>query len=884
MTPNGRVLQPDGRMTQVGNFPTGGALTPDGRYYWAIDSGFGHDDISIVSISSGNVIQTLPLPGAYGGIAFSPDGHRAYVSGEPQGVMKATGPTKADGGDAVHVFSVDPTTGEATELSPIVLPETSGGTAQGEAGNPASFLYQPPGPGPSSGLGWPIGLAVTPNGETLIAALNQADQAAIIDLATGTSKLVKTGAYPFGVATDGNLAYVSNEYDGTVSVISLVSGAVVSTIKGLGGTLGDKNAHPEGLLLDPVAKTLFVAVTNRDLVAAVDTGSLTVDHLIPVGRAEGIGTAPVSLALSPDGNTLYSSDSGEDAVAVIRIQAAKGYGTTAEYRLVGRIPTAAYPTGVAATRDGKQLVWLSGEGLGAGPNPAYGQNFAASQNAPYGQYDAEMLLGQVGVLKTPTDAEAERLGSVVDHEVRPADYTPAPFNTPVESPGGGPSGQIKHIFYIVRENRTYDQIFGSDPRGNGDPALELFDDNGVTGSAGGVTPNAHRLSEKFPLLDNFYEDSQVSVDGHIITTGGYATDFVRRALHANYSGRGRSVNFGQDPVSLPPQDFVFDQAVKQGTSFENYGEFNAGTTPRAADGRPTYAQSQAGFVPGYPLFFGCDNAGLVPVTANDHAIACDTDSGTIGPAGNAGVANSRFDFFQTKFNQEVASGTVPALSYITLPNDHTNGVQANYPTPKSLVADNDLGLGQMVDLISHSSIWSSSAIFVVEDDSQDGADHVDAHRSVAFVISPWARHGVVIHTRYDQYSVLRTVELILGLRPLSLNDGLAQPMYDAFLASDAQPDLTPYTAITPTQPRDQALIAPPTGIDAVLPYNDIDLVPQHLFDDALYRSVYGPGFIPPPAGPNASEIEADRGSGALAVYREGGSVLRFLLSHPYGDS
>ena len=883
MTPNGRVLQPDGRMTQVGDFPTGGALTPDGRYYWAIDSGFGHDDVTIVSIASGKVTQTLPLPGAYGGIAFSPDGSRAYVSGEPQGVIKATGPTKADGGDAIHVFSVDQATGEATELNPIILPRTSGGTAQGEAGNPASFLYQPPGPGPSSGLGWPIGLAVTPNGTTLIAALNQADQAAVIDLASGASKLVKTGAYPFGVATDGNLAYVSNEYDGTISVVSLASDSVISTITGLGGTLGDKNAHPEGLLLDPAAKTLFVAVTNRDLVAAVDTATLTVDHLIPVGRSEGIGTAPVSLAVSPDGNTLYSADAGEDAVAVIRIHASGGYGSPASYRLVGRIPTAAYPTGVAATRDGKQLVWLSGEGLGAGPNPQYGQNFAASQNAPYGQYDVEMLLGQVGVLKTPTDSQAERLGAVVDREVRPADYTPAPIDSPIESPGGGPSAQIKHVFYIVRENRTYDQIFGTDPRGNGDPALELFDDNGVASPAGGVTPNAHRLSEMFPLFDNFYEDSQVSVDGHIITTGGYATDFVQRALHANYSGRGRSVNFGQDPVSLPPQDFVFDQAVKQGVSFDNYGEYNAGTTPRAEDGRPSYAKSQAGFIAGYPLFFGCDNAGLVPVTASDHAIACDTDSGTKGPAGNVGVTNSRFDFFQAKFDQELATGTVPDLSYITLPNDHTNGVQANYPTPKSLVADNDLGLGQIVDLISHSSIWSSSAIFVVEDDSQDGADHVDAHRSVAFAISPWAKHGVVVHTRYDQYSVLRTIELMLGLRPLSLNDGLAEPMYDAFVASDTQPDLTPYTAVTPTQPLDQSLIAPPQGIDAALPYNVIDLVPQHLFDNALYRSVYGAGFIPPPAGPNASEVEADRSSEALDVYRAGGSVLHFLLAHPDGE-
>ena len=875
--PDGRVLHPDGRMTAVGDFPSGGALSPDGRFYWAVDSGYGHDDIRVVSVATGKVTQVLPLPGAYGGIAFAPNGTRAYVSGEPQGVIPAAGPTKAGGGDAVHVFSIDPASGHATEVSPIALPPTSGGTAQKGSANPASFVYQPPGPGPSSGLGWPIGLAVTPDGKTLVVALNQADQAGIVDLATGTTKLVKVGRYPFGVVTDGRQAYVSNEYDGTVSVISLATGTVAATIAGLGGALGDLNAHPEGMLLDRPAGSLFVAVTNRDLVADIDTSTFAVRRLISVGRAGGIGSAPVALALAPGGRTLYAADAGEDALAEIRLDAS---GTC---HIVGRIPTAAYPTGVAVTPDGRRLVWLSGEGLGTGANPGYGQNFAASQNAPYGQYDLEMLLGEVGVLPTPTDARAAALTAVVDREVHPADYTPAPLDTPIESPGGGPSAQIKHVFYIVKENRTYDQIFGSDPRGNGDPALELFDNNGVSGPAGGVTPNAHGLATMFPLLDNFYADSQVSVDGHLITAGGYATDFVLRALHANYSGRGRSVNFGQDPVTLPPEDFIFDQAARQRVSFQNLGEFNAGSTPAADDGRPTYPESQAGFVAGYPLFFGCDNDGLVPVTANDHALACDSDSGTLGPAGNLDVANSRFDFFQADFDREVATGTVPAFTYMTLPNDHTNGVQADYPTPKALVADNDLALGQIVDLISHSPIWSSSAIFVVEDDSQDGADHVDAHRMPAFVISPWAKHDAVVDTHYDQYSILRTIELILGLHPLSINDGLAEPMYDAFIHSDQKADPSAYTAVTPTQSLSQIALTSPLGIDGVLPYNYVDLVPQHLFDDALYRSVYGPDFVPPPAGPNASEIETDRGTEALKVFQTGGNVTRFLLSHPTGE-
>jgi hypothetical protein len=217
------------------------------------------------------------------------------------------------------------------------------------------------------------------------------------------------------------------------------------------------------------------------------------------------------------------------------------------------------------------------------------------------------------------------------------------------------------------------------------------------------------------------------------------------------------------------------------------------------------------------------------------------------------------------------------LTYITLPNDHTNGVRQGYPTPRALVADNDYGLGQLVDLISHSSIWGSSAIFVMEDDSQDGADHVDAHRMPAFVISPWARHGAVVHDRYDQLSMLRSAELILGLHPLGLNDGLATPMYDAFTT---KPDLRPYDAVAPQQSLTERTAAAPAGIDAALPYDELDAVPQRLFDRALWRSVYGPRSTPPPPGPDASPAERDRALMALAAFRAGQDLREVLHGVP----
>ena len=288
----------------------------------------------------------------------------------------------------------------------------------------------------------------------------------------------------------------------------------------------------------------------------------------------------------------------------------------------------------------------------------------------------------------------------------------------------------------------------------------------------------------------------------------------------------------------------------------------------------------------YPKLFGCSGA-QPPPDGTNNADVCNHDSGTLGPGGTD-TSRSRIDFFQDQFNQQVATGQVSRFNYITLPGDHTNGVRTNYPTPRAMVADNDLALGQLVDLISHSVIWPSSAIFVVEDDSQDGADHVDAHRMPAFVISPWARHGAVVHTRYDQESALRTMELILGLRPLSMFDAMAAPMYDAFVSGPgAQPDLTPYTAIQPQQPLDEVNQAPASEaagkLAASLPYDHLDLVPQSLFDRVLYRSVYGPGSRPPSPGPNASLLEAERAAGAMRAFRSGQSVRDWLLRTSPGE-
>jgi hypothetical protein len=573
----------------------------------------------------------------------------------------------------------------------------------------------------------------------------------------------------------------------------------------------------------------------------IDTNAESVVKLVSVARPQGIGTAPVKLAVTPDGRTLYAADAGEDAVAAIALTKRTSAPRLPEYKLIGRLPTAAYADDVQVTPDGSQLIWVAGKGFGSGPT--------------FGSYVLDMLIGRVGMLPLPSDQQIQEETAVANKQVLPYNHEAQPAGSPIPASGGGPSQQIKHVFYIVRENRTYDQIFGSDPRGDGAPKLELYDNNGVSGPTGGVTPNAHALTHMFPLLDHYYMDSEVSVDGHLITTGGVATDYAQKATAANYSGRRGTYDFGIYPVTFPPKFFVFDQAAAQGISFRDYGEQAAGLSPVGnAPNRPEFSKDVAGVDSAYPnnLFIGCLQAG--------NQASCTQDSGLYNGTGKTIAGQSRFNEWYPHFQEEVAGGTVPSFTYMILPNDHTDGTTPKDYTPQAMVADNDLALGQIVDAISHSPIWSSSAIFVQEDDSQDGMDHVDSHRSPAFVISPWARHGAVVHARYDQYAMLRTAELISGIDPLSLNDALATPMYKAFISGSEQPNDTPYNVVAPAQDIGQTntTSSPAAQTSSALPWNQLDAVPQAVSDKVLWAAVHGSASPPPPPGPNASPAEHQR--------------------------
>src|SRR4051794_11153104 len=307
LTVEGRMLQPVGRMTQLGAFPTGGALTPDGRFYWAVDAGRGANYIRIVETSTGTVKKALPLPGGYVGIAFAPSGRAAYVSGVTSDGTPPAG-SKGPGGDVIHVYDVNPTTGNAVERDPVPIPNARDGAAAGDELPPSSNV-----------LAWPEGMDVMPDGKHLVVALGQADQVAIVDLKTRAVSLADVGRYPYGVVADPRRAraYVTNERDGTVSVVDVPSGHVARTI-GVGAGR-DAYAHPQGLSADPQEDRVYVAVTDRDKVAVIDTQRLAVSRYLDVSHGSLGGTAPVSTAVAPDADTLYVADAGEDAVAAFTL-------------------------------------------------------------------------------------------------------------------------------------------------------------------------------------------------------------------------------------------------------------------------------------------------------------------------------------------------------------------------------------------------------------------------------------------------------------------------------------------------------------------------------------------------------------------------------------
>ena len=842
--PNGRKLHPAGKLTRLGNAPAGGALTRNGRFLWTLSAGRGVNDIRIVAVSGprrGKVVQRVLMPGLSGGIAMDPRRNIAYVSGLADSThADEQVPTSIPGrgGDVIQVLRYKGRTGKASRKGTIPVPPP-----------PTAPPYQQFPPNASATLSWPRDLALSPDGHTLLAALNLADAAAVIDTRTGSVRYVTVGHYPYGAAItrDGRFGLVTSETEGTVSVIDIADASVVGRVQ-----VGPHLSHPEGMAVDPRGHRAFVAIANDDEIAVIDTKRMRVERMLSVARPQGNGTTPVQVSVTADGCYLISADAGEDALALVQLPRARHrcrrtYGATSwrPWKVAGRVPTAAYPVVAAPTPNGRELTWIASKGLGVGPNP-HGPN----PNSPLDsgdfinsfQYLPSIVRGESGALAFPSAKSLRRLTPKADREIVPTDRRRAPKRTPLR-----PNGPIKHVFYIVKENRTYDQLLGDVGRGDGDPNLTLFGKR--------ITPNLHALARRFGLLDHTYANSEASIDGHYWTAAGAVSDYVIKSWPQNYAGRGRPYDFGSYEVSAPPKGYIFERLLDAGISFFNYGEALAGLSPFPdKDRTPAEAQINARVLSNsdIQLNAGCYDSDIAIFQSLAGSVDVYDSS---PPPGASPLAHSRFECFKSRFELQLASGGVPAFNYLVLPLDHTQGVKVGARTPTADIADNDWALGQIVEEISHSPIWRSSLILVQEDDSQDGADHVDAHRIPALAISPYTKRGAVVHSRYDQLSILRSAELVLGLRPKYLAEKLAVPMYDAF--SRKPSNAAPYNAIVPnvdmtaTNPNTPANRRASKG----LPLNFPDLIPQRRLDAILWRYRHGPNSVPPPPGPNASGLD-----------------------------
>ncbi|PYN94724.1 MAG: hypothetical protein DMD91_27205 [Candidatus Rokuibacteriota bacterium] len=668
------------------------------------------------------VVQVIPYsaPEAlFLGVVVAPGGDRVFAS--------------AGGNNKIRVYDFD---GKAlVERAPISL---------GDAKAPI----------------YPAGLAISADGATLYAALNLDNTVAFIDTATGqvrtkvrlapAATAASIGTLPYAIVRVDERLYVSEWNAGGVSVVDTREAKLVQRIP-TGG-------HASGLVLSADRARLYVANATSDTVSVIATATNqvvgTVD-LSPYPDAP-MGSMPNALAVASDGKTLYVANGGNNDVAVVE---------TDTLKIKALIPTAWFPSAIALSRDDRLLFVGNMKGLGAGPNPR-GPNPESRQRETE-QYIGNMARGTLSIIDVPDDAALGRYTArVVQNngfdETRkiltrgPADTTPHAIPRRV----GDPS-LIRHVLYILKENRTYDQILGDLPQGDGDKSLVLFGRD--------VTPNHHALAEAFVLFDNCYVDAEVSADGHNWSTAAIATDYVQKMWPANYSGRNRLFDFqGGSSASAPLRGYLWEYATRAGLDFRIYGEFSKfRSTPPAVEPAP---------------FANLPAARLSPTYAGYDLSITD---------------QSRVDAWQKEFEDFVRRDAVPAFMMLALPNDHTGGTDPRYPTPKAMVADNDLALGRIVDTVSRSPIWPRTAIFIIEDDAQNGPDHVDAHRTVCLVASPYARRGFVDHAMYSTVSMLRTIELVLGLPPMSQFDAAAAPMVTAF--SD-QPTLTPYTALTPKQP------------------------------------------------------------------------------------
>ena len=735
--PNGWQITPAGTPIALpGDLPLKMLFSPDGKYLLVNTGGYHDHGVSVIDPKALKVTQSVNLGKDWAGLCFDPEGDDLYVSGGGapdarflKGAAKAGATPEMLESFTHPILHLGFEGGVLTPKKPIDIP----GLPEGSAPIPGDYHEK--------FSRFTAGLA-SGAGDTLYAVNIQNDT--VYKLA-GKPRTVaasaKVGYRPYGIALSPNGQTVAVSNLGGKSVSLLRAGDLKETARVAVGS------QPNELVYAKDGR-LFVANAGSNSVSVLMNGAVRETIKTSLSPRDLVGSTPDALAVSPDGQRLYVANADNNDVAVVDISDAK------EARVLGFIPTGWYPCALAIAPDGRTLYVGTGKGMGFRGNPEAtlpDPNSIRTEPVTGHKYDyiGGILSGTVSAVRLPDAAGLQAYTRQVLANV------PQPAS-PLLGAGGNALHKIKHVLYIIRENRTYDQVLGDVGKGNGDSNLVLFGQN--------VTPNAHALASHYVLLDNLYCNGEVSEDGHKWCDAAYATDFIEHAWPSSYSGRGEPDS--DEQVADSPAGQLWDNCARHGVTYRSYGE--------AAD------------------FTSTPNA--PPVFHGDKGLEGHVNTEWSKFPFGKGRDTQRAALFLGELNTAEKTGVWPQFMVAWLPEDHTAGLKAGAFTPTACVASNDQAIGQIVEGISHSRFWKETAIFIIEDDAQNGPDHVDAHRTVGLVISPYVKRNAVDSTMYTTASMVRTMELILGLPPMTQYDQHATPMLNCFTAT---PDLTAYAMVGP---------------------------------------------------------------------------------------
>jgi len=696
LLPNGWSLSPAGTSIPLGDFPMNLVVDSGGKLMAVTNNGQSKQTITLIDVATEQILDEVEIKRSWYGLAFNQEATRLYASGGNDNM--------------ILIYSIYNL--KLEKVDSIVL-----------------------------GKPWPVkisptGIALDDEKGRLFIATKEDSSLYIADIVSKAIQKIELGyeAYTCLLSKDRKTVFVSLWGGDKVALVDPEKGKIVTTIA--------VGSNPNDMTLTKDGKYLFVSHANDNSVSVIDTEAQKVievltSSLYPDSPA---GSTPNAVALSADEHTLYVANADNNCLAVFNVE------YPGDSKSLGYIPTDWYPTSVKFFND---KIWVTnGKGVRSLPNPKGPDPYERRTDST--QYIGSLFKGTLSIISTPTPEELAIYTAQT--------YKNSPYSKEIERLAAGETGNpiprkpgdptpIKYVFYIIKENRTYDQVLGDMPEGNGDSTLCLFPEK--------VTPNHHALASEFVLLDNFYVNAEVSADGHNWSMAGYANDYVEKTWPTSYGSRGGSYDYeGTREIAFPKDGFIWDYCKRAGVSYRSYGEF-------VNNGKTAVKSLENNFDLDFPSY-DLEIPDMV-----------------------------RFGKWKQDFDSLVQIDALPRFSTIRLPNDHTAGARVGMPTPRAMVAENDLALGSLIEHLSKSKIWRESAIFILEDDAQNGPDHVDAHRTIAFVVSPYAKRNAVVSRMYSTASMLRTMELILGLPPMSQYDAAATPMWECFTAS---PNLTSYNA------------------------------------------------------------------------------------------